>query len=71
MVSGTTGELSPIHRFAALGPPVDRHICAAYCDLLNLPVPEQFIDLINSHEVQRETPSPIKGSLEDGAKDRS
>ncbi len=69
MASGTTGELSPTHRFAALAPAVDHHIRAAYRDLLSLPVPEQFIELINSHEVQRETPSPIKGRLENGAKD--
>ena len=69
MVSGTTGELSPTHGFAAPVPVVDQYVRATYRDLLALPVPEQFYELIDSYEEQRETHSPIKGRLEDGATD--
>jgi hypothetical protein len=69
MASGTTGEASPTHRFAALIPVVDRHVRASYRALLTLPVPEQLYELINAYEEQRETHSPIKGRLDDGAKD--
>jgi hypothetical protein len=69
MASGTTGELSPTYRFAAPVPVVDQYVRATYRDLLTLPVPEQFYELIDSYEEQRETHSPIKGCLEDGAND--
>ena len=69
MASGTTGEPSPTHRFAAPVPVVDQYVRAAYRDLLALPIPEQLYELINTYEEQHETHSPIKGRLEDGAKD--
>jgi hypothetical protein len=69
MASGTTGELSPTHRFAAPVPVVDQYVRATYHALLALTVPEELYELINSYEEQRETHSPIKGRLEDGAKD--
>jgi hypothetical protein len=69
MASGTAGEPSPTHRFAAPVPAVDQYVRATYRALLALPVPEQLYELINSYEEQRETHSPIKRRLEDGAKD--
>jgi len=69
MASGTTGELSPTHRFAAPVSTVDQYVRATYRTLLALPVPEQLYELINTYEEQRETHSPIKGRLDDGAKD--
>ena len=69
MASGTTGELSPTHRFAAPTSVVDQYVRATDRTLLALPVPEQLYELINTYEEQRETHSPIKGCLEDGAKD--
>jgi hypothetical protein len=69
MASGTTGELSPTHRFAALAPVVDHYVRATYHELINQPVPEQLYDLINSYAVQRETHSSIEGGLDDGSKD--
>jgi hypothetical protein len=68
MASGTTGELSPTHRFAAPVPTVDQYVRATYRTLLALSVPEQLYELINSYTDQCETHSPIKGSFEDGAK---
>jgi hypothetical protein len=69
MASGTAGEQSPTHGFAARVPVVDQYVRATYRDLLALPVPEQLFELVNSYDEQRETHSPTKGSLEDGAKD--
>ncbi len=71
MASGTTGEPSPTHRFAAQTSIVDQYVRATYRDLLALPVPEQLYELINSYEEQCETRSPVKGSSEDGTMDRS
>jgi hypothetical protein len=69
MACGTTGELSPTHRFAAPVSTVDQYVRASYRTLLALPVPEQLYELINSYKDHCETHSPIKGCLEDGAKD--
>ncbi len=69
MASGTTGELSPTHRFAAQTSIVDQYVRATYRDLLALPVPEQLYELINSYEEQHEIHSPLRGRLEGGAKD--
>ena len=69
MASGTIGKLSPTHRFAAPVPTVDRYVRATYRTLLALPVPEQLYELINSYKDHCETHSPIKGRLDDGAKD--
>jgi hypothetical protein len=69
MISRAYGALTPDNSFAALAPAVDRYIRETYNDLLSLPLPEQFYDLINSYEEQRETLSSTKGYIEDGAAD--
>ena len=64
-MSAITGELTPIERFAALAPAVDRYVRETYNDLLSLPVPENLGDLIGAYE-QR---SQAKERLEDGTTD--
>ena len=60
-----TGEMSPMERFAALAPAVDRYVRETYNDLLSLPVPENLCDLIRAYEQQFQA----KENLKDGTTD--
>ncbi|MFC1457335.1 hypothetical protein ACETIH_11525 [Microvirga arabica] len=59
-------ELSRSNTFSALAPAVDRYVRETYCELLKLPVPQRFYDLLNSYEEQRKSSYSNRGSLTHG-----
>ena len=49
-MSLNTIGLSRTNTLTALAPAVDRYVRETYCELLKLPVPQRFYDLLNSYD---------------------
>jgi hypothetical protein len=65
-MSLNTIGLSQNNTLSALVPTVDRYVRETYCELLKLPVPQRFYDLLNSYEEKRKSSYSNRGSLTHG-----
>jgi hypothetical protein len=65
-MSLNTIGLSRTNTLPALAPAVDRYVREAYCELLNLPVPQRFYDLLNAYDEKRKSSYLNRGSLTHG-----
>lgn len=61
-----TITFSRINTLSALSPTVDRYVRETYDELLKLPVPKRFYDLLNSYEQKRESYDSNNGNLKHG-----
>lgn len=66
LMSLNTAELSRTNTFPALAPTVDRYVRETYCELLKLPVPQRFYDLLNSYDDKCKSSYSNMGSLQYG-----
>jgi hypothetical protein len=65
-MSLNTIGLSRTNTLSALAPAVDRYVRETYCELLKLPVPERFYDLLNASEEKLKSSHSNRGSLTHG-----
>lgn len=66
LMSLNTIGLSRTNTLSALAPAVDRYVRETYCELLKLPVPQRFYDLLNAYDEKRKSSYSNRGSLTHG-----
>jgi hypothetical protein len=65
-MSQNTIGLSRSSTLSALAPALDRYVREAYCELLKMPVPQRFYDLLNAYDEKRKSSYSNRGSLTHG-----